>query len=156
MNLQNTDEFPTADQEILKPLDEVIGIYYYELKRRIFPKNSKYKYFVYFLHFIHILFTILFVYVSLALPPKLQIYVVLWYIVVMSSWLIFGDCWFTILTNHIGGVKNLQLFPINIRKLYTIILVLTTISLLYYLFPKLSLFNFLMYMDKISKNLPPK
>ena len=151
MNLNNIYKFPVIEQNKLKPLDEVINDYYYELINRIYPKKSKYKYFVYGLHIFHILFTILFIYIGIALPPKLQIYVVLWYIFVMSSWLILGDCWFTIVTNHIAGVKNLQLFPINIRKLYSFILILTVISLFFYLCPSFSLYNFLVYIDKITK-----
>lgn len=133
----------------LKPLDDTLKEYFELMKKNLLPKNSKYKHIVATIHIIHIVGVSLFVIFGLLLPPRLQIYVIAAYVLLLLSWIVFGKCVLIILTNWIGDTDYDFFFPFNQHTLYVIVILLCFISLVFYLVPNVSIFNILMCLDKL-------
>lgn len=135
--------------QLLEPIEDYLNRYFNEIKKNMLPINSQYKYIIFLIHIIHIVFVIFFILFGLFLPPKLQIYIILVYVIVMLSWIIYGRCVLVILTNYLGDTDLDYLFPFKWETMYIICLFLILISLLFYIFPFISPFNILVYLNNI-------
>lgn len=135
--------------QLLEPIEDYLNKYFNEIKKNMLPINSQYKYIIFLIHIIHIVFVIFFILFGLFVPPKLQIYIILVYVIVMLSWIIYGRCVLVILTNYLGDTDLDYLFPFKWETMYIICLFLILISLLFYIFPFISPFNILVYLNNI-------
>ena len=85
------------------------------------------------------------------MPPRLQLYVAMFYILIIITWIIFGKCVLVMLTNYIGGTNNDYLFPFRWKTLYLGCSTLIFLSLIFYIIPNISPFNLLLVLDNYSK-----
>ena len=136
---------------VLEPLEDYLRIYINEFQKNIIPQNSKYKYIVCVIHTLHIIGVILFVLFGFFIPPRLQIYIALFYLTVLLSWFIFGKCILVILTNYIGGTHDDYLVPLRSKTMYLTTAILIFISLIFNNIPFISPFNLLILLDKYSE-----
>lgn len=141
-NINNNNLTP-----ILEPIEDYLSIYFKEFKKNIMPKYSKYKYIICFIHIIHIIFVIFFILFGIFIPAKYQIYVAFIYSIIMLTWIIYGRCILIILTNYLGDTDIDYLFPFKWTTMYITCISLIFISLLFYIFPILSPFNFLLFLN---------
>ena len=134
---------------LLIPVEDYFEKYFQEIKKNILPKDSKYKNIICCIHIIHIIIVIFFILFGLFLPPRLQIYVVLIYTIIMLSWIVYGRCVLVILTNYLGETDLDYLFPFKWETMYIVCSILILLSLLFYIFPYISPFNILLYLHNI-------
>jgi hypothetical protein len=131
----------------LNSLENLVRLYIDELKDNLLPSNSKYKYLILIINVLHLLVSFCLVLFSLVIPPKLQIYIVYIYISLIVTWYLFDNCLITHLTNWLGDT-NINLFPFKIQTMYMFAFGGMSISLLFYLYPKISIFNLLVMLDR--------
>jgi hypothetical protein len=131
----------------LEPIEVVLSDYFKDIKRNLIPE-SKYKYIILSIHIIHFTWVILVFLFGLFFPPKLQIYLAIYYFLIIVSWFIFGKCFLIILTNVIGNTDIDFLFPLKFKTFYIFTFCLIITSLLFYIFPKISFFNILQIINK--------
>jgi hypothetical protein len=134
---------------LLEPIEDYLDKYFKEIKKNILPVHSKYKNIIFCIHIIHVVIVVFFILFGLFLPPRLQIYVVLIYTIIMLSWVVYGRCILVILTNYLGGTDLDYLFPFKWETMYIVCSILILISLLFYIFPYISPFNILLYLHNI-------
>lgn len=136
---------------VLEPLEDYLKIYIEEVKKNILPNDSKYKYIICLIHIIHIIGVLMFILFGFFMPPRLQLYVAMFYILTIITWIIFGKCVLVMLTNYIGGTDNDYLFPFRWKTLYLGCSTLIFLSLIFYIIPNISPFNLLLVLDNYSK-----
>lgn len=136
---------------VLEPLEDYLKIYIEEVKKNILPNDSKYKYIICLIHIIHIIGVLMFILFGFFMPPRLQLYVAMFYILTIITWIIFGKCVLVMLTNYIGGTNNDYLFPFRWKTLYLGCSTLIFLSLIFYIIPNISPFNLLLVLDNYSK-----
>jgi hypothetical protein len=125
-----------TDNDFETSLNETIK----HLVNRVFPKNNKYRYIILFFNIIHVLFGFM-IAILLFISPRYQLYVSLFYSIVMASWRIFDGCLITIVTNYFSDFEGAFLENFNWDYMYFILI---SISLYFYFVPKHSFFT-LMY-----------
>jgi len=146
---------------ILEPIEDYFKHYIQLFIKNILPQNlenpyKKYKYLICLIHILHIIGIFLIISFGFFLPYQLQIYISIFYIFIMISWIIFGRCILIILTNYLGGTNDDYLFPFRWQTMFTICIFLAIISFIFYLFPIITPFNILMIINNYSKNFTAK
>ncbi len=148
--INNRKLFTKNLQNVLEPIEDYLGIYIEEFQKNIIPKHTKYKYIVCIIHILHIIGVFIFILFGFFMPPRLQIYIAIFYIIIMFSWNLFGKCILVSLTNYIGGTQDDFLFPFRWSTMYSSCIILIFISLLFYNLPIISPFNLLRLLDIYS------
>ena len=78
--------------------------------------------------------------------------IALFYCFVMFTWIIIGQCILVEITNYLGGINYKgNLFPVPTPAAYCLCSTFTLLSLLFFIFPKISPYNLLTIIDKYSK-----
>ena len=132
----------------LEPLDNLLKSYFNNFLNYIKPKNKKYKYIIYLIHILHFLGCLIFFILGIFMPSKLQIYLFYIYLFILISWIIFRNCLITMITNYLGNTDIKYFIPVNHKIMYILCIFNIIISLLFYLFPRITPYYFLTFLNK--------
>ena len=120
--------------------EDIVDIYIKYITNTLFPNIRKNRLLVYAIAFLHILGTIQIV-VGVFLPPSYQPFVLLYLLMIASSYYFFdGHCFMTLLANKYSNLKESPLH-IRMKTAQTVLLTNIIIALIGTLFPKYSLFK---------------
>ena len=136
---------------VLQPLEDHLKDYIILFQKNLIPKHTKYRYLIGTIHIIHYIGVFLIVFCGFFLPPQIQIYIAIFYFLVMLTWLVFGRCILIILTNYIGGTNEEFAFPFKWQTMWLLSIIFSFIHLFFFYFPMLSPFHLLTILHNKTK-----